>query len=85
MATMVGTPVIGLYAPTNPARSGPYLSQKWCVNRFPEAARTFMKCEPEQLPWWVKIEKPGVMDLIHPQDVTQRLDEFMQRDRSLES
>jgi hypothetical protein len=26
-----------------------------------------------------------VMDLIHPQDVTQRLDEFMQRDRSLES
>ena len=83
MATMVGTPVIGLYAPTNPARSGPYRSQEWCVNRFPQAARAFMKCEPEQLPWWVKIEKPGVMDLIQPQDVTQRLDEFMQRDRTL--
>jgi heptosyltransferase I len=85
MATMVGTPVIGLYAPTNPARSGPYLSQQWCVNRFPEAARAFMKREPEELPWWVKIEKPGVMDLIQPQDVTQRLDEFMQRDRTLEN
>ena len=27
MATMVGTPVVGLYAATNPARSGPYLSE----------------------------------------------------------
>ena len=26
MATMVGTPVVGLYAATNPARSGPYRS-----------------------------------------------------------
>src|SRR5271170_7579249 len=38
MAAVVDTPVIGLYAPTNPARSGPYLSQQWCVNHFPEAA-----------------------------------------------
>jgi heptosyltransferase I len=78
MAAAVDTPVIGLYAPTNPARSGPYRSQKWCVNRFPEAARAFMGCEPEALPWWVKIEKPGVMDLIRPEDVTARLDQFMQ-------
>ncbi len=77
MATAVGTSVIGLYAPTNPARSGPYLSQQWCVDRFPEAARIFMGREPEELPWWVKIEKPGVMDLIEPEAVMQRLDEFM--------
>jgi heptosyltransferase I len=77
MGAMVDTPVIGLYAPTNPARSGPYLSQRWCVDRFAEAARTFMHREPEQLPWWVKIEKPGVMDLIQPEDVNQRLDALM--------
>jgi heptosyltransferase I len=82
MAAVVATPVIGLYAPTNPARSGPYLSQQWCVNRFPDAARRFMGREPEELPWWVKIERPGVMDLIRPEDVTQRLDQFMQRDRA---
>ncbi len=34
MATMVGTPVIGLYAATNPARSGPYLSRRWCIDRL---------------------------------------------------
>jgi heptosyltransferase I len=78
MATAAGTPVIGLYAPTNPERSGPYLSRALCVNRFPEAARRFMGRSPEELPWWVKIEKPGVMDLIEVEDVTARLDELMQ-------
>ena len=82
MATAVDTPVIGLYAPTNPLRSGPYRSLRWCVNKFPEAARTFMHRDADALPWWVKIEKPGVMDLIHPAEVIQRLDDFMQRDRS---
>lgn len=77
MAAAVDTPVIGLYAPTNPARSGPYRSLRWCVNRFPDAARRFMRKEPEQLPWWVKIEKPGVMDLIEPAEVIHKLDEFM--------
>jgi heptosyltransferase I len=77
MATTVGTPVIGLYAPTNPARSGPYLSLRWCVNRFPEAALEFMGRPVEELPWWTKIEKPGVMDLIKPGDAIERLDELM--------
>jgi heptosyltransferase I len=78
MAAMVDVPVIGLYAPTNPARSGPYLSRQWCIDRFPEAARAFMGREPEDLPWWTKIEKPGVMDLIRPDEVKERLDRFMQ-------
>jgi heptosyltransferase I len=85
MATAVDTPVIGLYAPTNPARSGPYRSLHWCVNRFPDAARHFLHREPELLPWWVKIEKPGVMDLIQPADVVARLDQFMQRVRGAEN
>jgi len=79
MGAMVDTPVIGLYAPTNPARSGPYLSQRWCVDRFALAARTFMRREPDRLPWWVKIEKPGAMDLIQPEDVSERLDALMQQ------
>jgi heptosyltransferase I len=78
MAAMVATPVIGLYAATNPARSGPYLSREWCVDRFAEAARTFLGREPEQLPWNVKIEKPGVMDLIEPRDAIEQLDRLME-------
>ncbi|HEY1492704.1 MAG TPA: glycosyltransferase family 9 protein [Steroidobacteraceae bacterium] len=77
MATMVGTPVVGLYAATNPARSGPYLSGQWCVNAYPEAARTFRGVEPDQLPWTHKIEEPGVMQLIGIDQVTAKLDQLL--------
>jgi heptosyltransferase I len=77
MATMVALPVIGLYAATNPERSGPYLSRQWCVNAYDEAARMFLKKSAEDLPWTKKIELPGVMELISVPAVTARLDELM--------
>ena len=77
MATMVGTPVIGLYAATNPARSGPYLSRRWCVDAFPDAARRYRGRPPEELPWTEKIEEPGVMDLIEVAQVAAKLDELL--------
>jgi heptosyltransferase I len=77
MATMVGTPVVGLYAATNPARSGPYLSGHWCVDAYAQAARTFRGCQPGDLPWTHKIEEPGVMDLIEVDRVTAKLDELL--------
>ena len=78
MATMVRTPVIGLYAATNPARSGPYLSRQWCVNAYPEAARRYRGRPPERLPWTEKIEERGVMDLIKVAQVTAKLDQALQ-------
>jgi heptosyltransferase I len=77
MATMVGTPVIGLYAATNPARSGPYLSQRWCVDEYAQAARRFRGRAAAELPWSEKIEEPGVMDLIGIEQVTAKLDELL--------
>ena len=77
MATMVGTPVIGLYAATNPARSGPYLSRQWCVDAYPRAAARFMDSTPDKLPWTTKIERPGVMALIGTDEVGARLDALL--------
>lgn len=77
MATMVGTPVIGLYAATRSARSGPYLSRQWCIDRYAQAARRYRGRAPEQLPWAEKIEQPGVMDLITVDQVNARLDELL--------
>jgi heptosyltransferase I len=73
MATAVGTPVIGLYAATNPARSGPYLSRQWCVDRYDAAARKFLRKPATEIAWTTKIEEPGVMDLIQPEDVIKKL------------
>lgn len=77
MATMVGTPVIGLYAATNPQRSGPYLSRQWCIDAFPRAAAQFRGSTPEALPWATKIEQPGVMQLISVEEVCNMLDALL--------
>lgn len=77
MATAVGTPVIGLYAPTNPARSGPYLSRQWCVDKYDAAARALLGKPAADIPWTTKIEREGVMDLITPNDVLKKLHAVM--------
>ncbi len=74
IANAAGTPVIGLYAATNPRRSGPYHSLKWCVDRYPQAALKFRGKPAAQLRWGTKLEYPGVMDLISVPDVIERLD-----------
>ena len=78
MAGMVGTPVLGLYAASNPQRSGPYLSRQWCIDQYPTAARVFRGCEPEELPWGHKIEQDGVMELISVEQVTVGLDRLLE-------
>ena len=77
MATTVGTPVVGLYAATNPARSGPYYSRGWCVDRYDAAARAFLGRPAAELAWTTKIERPGVMHLITVDDVIERLDALL--------
>ena len=77
MATMVETPVIGLYAATNPQRSGPYLSRRWCVDAYDAAARKFLGKPASELPWTTKIERPGVMELISVEAVAAKLDELL--------
>ncbi len=79
MAGMVGLPVIGLYAATNPQRAGPYYSRQWCVDKYDEAARKFLNKPAAQIPWTTKIERPGVMDLIPVSEVNAKLDAFMQQ------
>ena len=77
MATMVGLPVIGLYAATRTARVGPYLSRSWCVDKYAAAAQKFYGKSENQVAWTLKIEKPGVMDLISVPEVTAKLDDLL--------
>lgn len=77
MATTVGTPVVGLYAATNPQRSGPYYSRRWCVDRYDLARIRFRNCAATDLAWTEKIEEPGVMDLVAVDDAIEKLDELM--------
>ncbi|HSM99560.1 MAG TPA: glycosyltransferase family 9 protein [Rudaea sp.] len=76
MANAVGAKVLGLHAPSNPQRSGPYSDRRWCVNCYDAAARKFRGKAATQLPWGTKLEYPGVMELITVDDVIARFEEF---------
>ena len=75
MGTAAGTPVIGLYATSNPGRSGPYLSSSLTVNAYPEAVGRFLRKTPEQLRWGQRVRDPGAMDLIRLRDVNAKIDQ----------
>lgn len=77
LATAVGTPVIGLYACTNPDRARPYLSASYTVNRYPEAIQAKYGKMPDQLPWGTRVREPGTMERIRVEDVTLMLDKLM--------
>lgn len=75
MATAAGTPVIGLYATSNPERTGPFLSPHLCVNAYPEAVETFIGKPLESLRWGQRVRDPRAMGLIRLAKVTRRIDE----------
>lgn len=76
IASAVGTDVLGLFAASNPNRSGPYNSLRWCVNRYPEALEKFTGKTVDQSRWGAKAEYEGAMALITVQDATDMLDQW---------
>ncbi|WP_417516576.1 glycosyltransferase family 9 protein [Marinobacter sp.] len=77
IASAVGTDVIGLYAASNPNRSGPYNSLSWCVNHYAEALKAHTGKSIETVRWGAKAEFEGAMDLISVDEVCIKLDEWI--------
>lgn len=76
MATAAGTPVLGLYASSNPQRTGPYQSQEWTVNRYPDALAA-EGLNVDTVRWGQRVRDPAAMQLISVSDVTAKLDAVM--------
>jgi len=71
VATAFGTPVIGLYATSNPQRTGPYRDPlQLTVNRYPDAVRAEFGCAVEDIRWGRRVRNPDAMNLITIDDVT---------------
>ena len=79
MATAMNTPVIGLYATTNPDRARPYLSAKWTINRYPDAIEKKHHKNVNDVPWGTRVRDEWAMNLITVEDVTTMIDKFMQQ------
>ena len=69
MATVAGTPVVGLYASSNPRRTGPYLSQAHVVDRYREALEQYSSKRLDEARWGERVRNPKVMNLISVEDV----------------
>lgn len=76
-ANAVDTPVIGLFATSNVYRTGPYKWQQWVVNRYPDAAKTYMGKSVDQLSWGERVRHPHAMELIETQDVVTMIDQLI--------
>ena len=76
MATAMRTAVVGLYATSNPARTGPYVSRELTVNRYPDAVAKYIGKPIEKLRWGQRVRHPDAMDLITVEDVTSKVDAF---------
>jgi heptosyltransferase I len=74
IATAVDTPVVGLYAVASPELSGPYHSQNLVVNRFPDAVRTILGKDPDEVPWKTRVKSSRAMELITVKDVISKLE-----------
>ena len=79
MSTAMGTPVIGLYATTNPDRARPYLSSNWVVNRYPDAIQKKYNKAVKDMPWGTRVRDEWAMPLITIEDTKIMIDKLMQQ------
>lgn len=76
MGTAAGIPVIGLYASSNPLRTGPYNSQHYLVNAYPAALQKYNHKSIDQARWGERVRNPEVMQMISEQAVIKALEEI---------
>ena len=74
MGSLANTPTIGLYASSNPERTGPYRWQNLTVNKYPQAVQLYMNKTVSEVPWGQRVRHALVMSEISVADVVEKID-----------
>jgi len=74
MAVTVGTPVIGLYAHSNPARTGPYLYQDYVVEVYHKNLLKQTGKTAQQVSWGTRVKGDDLMGQISVESVKAMFD-----------
>lgn len=77
MATTVGTPVIGLYAHSNPNRTGPYNSRETTVSVYENLLEKQTGKSIEENRWGKRVKGGGLMRLITLESVKENFDKIV--------
>lgn len=73
MANALGRKVIGLYATSNPERTGPYCHRELTVNKYPDALLAEKGKRVDEVRWGERVRNPQAMELIKVDEVLERL------------
>lgn len=73
IATIVGTPMVGLYALSNPARTGPYYGQSSVVSVYQTLAEKEYGKALADIPWASTVHDPDAMTYIQFDAVLQKV------------
>ncbi|AOE48993.1 glycosyltransferase family 9 protein [Kangiella sediminilitoris] len=71
MAVTQSTPVIGLYAHSNPKRTGPYLYQRFIADAYTRKASEELGCSSDMIPWGYRLKGSDLMQNISVQEVKE--------------
>jgi heptosyltransferase I len=74
MSTLVGTPVLGLYAHSNPQRTGPYRDLDKVVSVYEKLVEKEYQKPIAELPWSTRVHDQKAMQHIHVDHVLAKLD-----------
>ncbi len=74
LANAVATPVIGLYATSNPDRTGPYHNRDLTVNKYRQAVQKELNKNVDEIPWGKRVRNPEAMNFIQETDVIKKLE-----------
>lgn len=77
IATTQSTPVIGLYAHSNPKRTGPYYSQRFVVSVYEQIAQQQYGKPVDELPWGSRVKGKDLMAQISVEEVKRTLDDLL--------
>lgn len=77
MATTVGTPVLGLYAHSNPRRTGPYNNQADVVSVYDSCIEQQFGKPWQSLPWGRRAKGENLMGMITIEQVNAAIDKML--------
>lgn len=80
IANALGAKVIGLYANSNPLRTGPYSNLKYTVNRYPDALEATYGKTVNQVRWGRRVRRDDIMEFIGKDDVIEKIDSALKAD-----
>ena len=77
MANAMGTPVLGLYAHHNPARTGPYQYTQYVVSVYEEAIKDETGKTSQELNWRTRVKDKQAMNRIQSENVIAMFDKLV--------